>query len=58
MFSNLFLERIFLYANRNFLKILESINQSINATFSKNKKQEILILNLLKKNCIKKKFYP
>jgi hypothetical protein len=55
MFINLFLERIFLYVHRNCVKIIESINQSINTTFSEHKKKQTPILNLLKKNCIKKK---
>jgi len=55
MFSNLFLERLLLYAYRNCLLILESVNQSINVTFFKEKKKKILIFNLLKKNFFNKK---
>lgn len=55
MLGNLFLERIFLYVHRNYVKIIDIVNQSIYATFSENKKKQIPILNLLKKNCIKKK---
>ena len=55
MFGNLFLERIFLYVYRNYVKIIELLNQLVNTTFFENKKKQIAILNLLKKKCIKKK---